>query len=228
MCSLLGLGLARVGGERIGGEEIERQLAASQRSGRHAVQQLTPEPRQMRDQRLGGIVHDPPEPLPQCVRRRGSPRVEPGQDLVARHRAKSRTISAVRARASPSLDTSPTPADAKCGRPPPLPPVVDAMALAMSPAFTPLETRSSVTATWIPARSPVVNSTEIARLCLARKPSMIAAICPRSSRLDSLTWSSTSPIFSTAPCSPFPAPPLSSSAIRFSRFLFSYSIASIS
>ena len=29
----------------------------------------------------------------------------------------------------------------------------------MSPALTPLETRSSVTATWIPARCPVVNNT---------------------------------------------------------------------
>ena len=41
----------------------------------------------------------------------------------------------------------PVPADAKWGRPPPLPPTVAAIALTISPAFSPCETRSSVTAT---------------------------------------------------------------------------------
>src|SRR6266699_4026149 len=223
---LLRLGLAGVGGERVGGEQIERQLAASGRPGGHAVEQLVAELRQVGRQAERRIVDGAAQPVPQRVRRGRPPRVEPGQDLVAGHRAKSRTISGVRARASPSLDASPTPADAKWGRPPPLPPVAWAIALAMSPAFTPLETRSSVTATWIPARSPFVNSTEIARLCFARKPSMIAAIWLRSSRSDSPTCSSTSPIFSTAPRSPLPAP-FSSSLICFSSFLFSSSIASM-
>src|SRR5947209_4214567 len=80
------------------------------------------------------------------------------------------------ARARPSLAGSPAPAEAKCGRPPPLPPDTATMALAMSPAFTPCCTRSSVTATCTPACSPFVNRTEIARLWLERNTSITRPI----------------------------------------------------
>src|SRR5205807_508305 len=68
------------------------------------------------------------------------------------------------------------PADAKCGLPPPFPPDTAAIALAMSPAFTPCCTRSSVTATCTPARSPFVNRMEIARLWLERNASITSPI----------------------------------------------------
>src|SRR5882762_7061391 len=182
---MFGLSLEGVCGERVGREEIERQFSAPPRFAHDSVEQCPTQLRQVSGELGAGsgeqLFDGAIETLPQCGRRRRSPRMEPRQHFLASHRANSRTISAVRARASRSLLTSPTPADAKCGRPPPLPPVVAAIALAMSPALTPLETRSSVTATWIPARSPVVNSTEIARLWFARKPSIIAAIWLRSS-----------------------------------------------
>src|SRR2546422_2497049 len=59
-----------------------------------------------------------------------------------------------------------SPADAKCGRPPPLPPDTAAIAPAISPAFTPCATRSSVTATWIPGRSEEHTSELQSRLHL--------------------------------------------------------------
>src|SRR5688500_6617923 len=164
--SLLGLGFERVGDEGICGQQVERELPSPARPRGDASEQRATDLFQMGGESEWGIVHGAVQALAQRGRWRGTPRVEPGQHLVPGHRAgggaNSRTISGVRARASPSLDGSPTPADAKWGRPPPFPPVAAAMALAMSPALMPLETRSSVTATWIPARLPVVNNTEIA------------------------------------------------------------------
>src|SRR5439155_666550 len=85
---------------------------------------------------------------PQGRRGRGAPGIEPGQHLAPGHRPSSlRTMAEAWARASDSLAGSPAPADAKCARPPPLPPDTAAMAPAISPAFTPSLTRSSVTAT---------------------------------------------------------------------------------
>src|SRR5258705_4795281 len=228
MCPL-GLRFEGVGGERVGREEIERELAAALRLACDTIEQIAAQARQIDRERGAGSRHQlfdgAIKTLPQCLRGRRSTRTEPREDLVALHHETSRPISRFRALASPSWLTSPTPADAKCGRPPLFPPVVAAMALAISPALIPLETRSSVTATWMPARSPVVNNTEIARLCFPRKPSMMAEIWSRSSIADSETCNSRSPIFSTCPDSPVPA--LTSSATRFSNFLFSSSIASI-
>src|SRR5213596_4054868 len=144
MC-LLGLRLEGVGGERVGREEIERELAAARRLARDAVEQITAQARQIDRKRGAGsgdqLFDGAIETLPQCLRGRRSTRTEPREHLIARHPASSRTISTVRARASPSLLTSPTPADAKCGRPPPFPPVVAAMALAISPALMRSEER---------------------------------------------------------------------------------------
>src|SRR6267154_5212964 len=82
---LLRLGLAGVGGERVGGEQIERQLAASGRPGGHAVEQLVAELRQVGRQAERRIVDGAAQPVPERVRRGRPPRVEPGQDLVAGH-----------------------------------------------------------------------------------------------------------------------------------------------
>src|SRR5438105_13033755 len=179
--SLLGLGFERVRGKRIGGEQVERQFTPAAGPRRNAGEQLASQLRQMLGKRKARCMHRAAEPLPQGCRWCGAAGIQPSQHFLARHRAKSRTISAVRARASPSFARSPTPAEAKCGRPPPVPPVALAIAFAMSPALTPLETRSSVTATWIPARCPVVNNTEIAHLCFPRNPSILAPAALRSS-----------------------------------------------
>src|SRR6266540_498607 len=58
----------------------------------------------------------------------------------------------------------------------------------------------------MPGRWPVVNSTEIARLCFARKPSIRTPIWARSSRGLSSMCRSTSPMRSTLPASRAPLP----------------------
>src|SRR5256714_6129772 len=95
-------------------------------------------------------------------RRRGPPS-DPREDPPPRHRAIFLTISGVLAGVSASFDASPRPADAKCCRPPPRPPLSAASALASRPALIPAWTRSSVTPTWTEALSPLAKSTEMAR-----------------------------------------------------------------
>src|SRR5258706_14847885 len=80
---LLRLGLAGVGGERVGGEQIERELAASARPGGHAVEQLVAKLRQVGRQAERRIVDGAAQPVPERVRRGRPPRVEPGLDLSA-------------------------------------------------------------------------------------------------------------------------------------------------
>src|SRR3954467_10452222 len=57
------------------------------------------------------------------------------------------TKAGVAARAADNLAESPAPAEAKCGRPPPFPPLTAAIRFTRSPAFLPDLTRSSVRAT---------------------------------------------------------------------------------
>src|SRR5207237_8283744 len=160
----LGLRLECVRDERVGREQIQRQLAPARRSPRHPCQQALPQQGQLVRERQGRVVHSGREGGAQHVGRRRAARLEPREQLAPGHRASSRlTIVAVCARVSPSLAGSPAPADAKCGRPPPLPPETAASAAAISAAFTPCATKSSVTPTWIPGRSPLVNSTDTDR-----------------------------------------------------------------
>src|SRR5256886_1491691 len=182
--------LERVRDERVGGEQLPRQLAPALRPTRHARQQAPPQLGQLvrQGQRGGrlGLSHGVLEQGPQRVRRGRPPRRQPGQQLGAGHRRSNRsTMSRACARARPIFATSPAPAEAKCGRPPPLPPDPAAIALAISPALTPCCTRSSVTATCTPACSPFVNRTEIARRWLERNASITSPICSRSSRSES-------------------------------------------
>src|SRR5712664_1187287 len=83
--SLLRLGFKRVSGERIGRQEIECQLAAARRPRGDSVQQLAPEARQMRNERIGAIVYGAAQSLAQRLWRHRAPSVEPGQDLSASH-----------------------------------------------------------------------------------------------------------------------------------------------
>ena len=76
------------------------------------------------------------------------------------------TSPGVAARAAPSLPGSPAPAEAKCGRPPPFPPLSAAMRLTRSPALRPAPTRSSVSVTWI-APAPRVAEQHQHRVALA-------------------------------------------------------------
>src|SRR5947199_148364 len=123
------------------------------------------------------VTHHGLDARPERVRRDRATRREPGEHLAPRHRRSNpSTIARACARARPSFAGSPAPAEAKCGRPPPLPPDTATMALAMSPAFTPCCTRSSVTATCTPACSPFVNRTVIARLWLERNTSITRPI----------------------------------------------------
>src|SRR6266540_831126 len=79
----------------------------------------------------------------------------------------------------------------------------------------------------MPGRWPVVNSTEIARLCFARKPSIRTPIWARSSRGLSSMCRSTSPMRSTLPASRAPLPDRSRSCTCRSSLRFSSSIASM-
>src|SRR6266849_1453901 len=149
---MFGLSLESVGGERVGREQIQRQLAAARWARCYPVQQFLPKVSEIDWEQGAGsreqFIHCAFEPFPERLRRCRFARFEPCQDVCSRHRWRSsRTMRGVWLRASRIFATSPMPADAKCGRPPPLPPVVIAIALAISPALTPLETRSSVTAT---------------------------------------------------------------------------------
>src|SRR5512134_806968 len=77
------------------------------------------------------------------------------------------TMPGVASRAAASREGSPAPAEAKWGRPPPLPPLTAAMRLTSSPADRPAATRSSLSATCTAPRPAVPNSTRTA----ARLPS---------------------------------------------------------
>src|SRR6266576_2235312 len=144
--SLLRLRFEGVRGKGVGGQKIERQLAPAGRPRDHAVEELVAEAREMRRDAAFRVMHRAPEPL---TRRRGwdgPPGVEPRQDLIARHRLRSfLKIVGACDRVDARRVTSRTPAEEKCGRPPPLPPAVEARAFTMSPALIPWLTRSSVT-----------------------------------------------------------------------------------
>src|SRR5207247_5338022 len=152
------LGLERIGDKRIGGEQVERQLAPARGVRRHAAQQPAADGREVARQRLGPVRYARRKVPRQRRRRRRMPRLEPRQHRVSFHRSsRLRTTSATRDSISGSLATSPTPAEAKCGRPPPLPPTSAARSPASSPALSPRDTRSSVTAMWRPGRPPLVS-----------------------------------------------------------------------
>src|SRR5882672_2778680 len=177
----LGLRFERVRDEGVRREQVERQLAPGAWPIRYPPQHApSQEGELVRQRRAGGelrVGHRPLEADPQRVRGDRAARLEPGKHLASGHRRSSPSmIARVWARARPSFAASPAPAEAKCGRPPPFPPDTAAIALAMSPALTPCCTRSSVTETCTPARSPFVNSTEIARLWLERNASMTSPI----------------------------------------------------
>src|SRR5207247_6299957 len=129
-------------------QESQWERAAAGRRGRDSGGQTPAERREVTGDRLRRIRDPRLEVRPPGRRGRGAPGIEPGQHLGPGHRPSSlRTMAEAWARASDSLAGSPAPADAKCARPPPLPPDTAAMAPAISPAFTPSLTRSSVTAT---------------------------------------------------------------------------------
>src|SRR3989440_3515235 len=177
----LGLRRDRVRGERAGRGQLEGQLAPAVRPTRNPPEHPPPQNGELiRQGDEGGelrVAHRGRETRPQSVRGHGAACLEPGEHLAPGHRRSNpSTIARAWARASPSFVASPAPADAKCGLPPPFPPDTAAIALAMSPAFTPCCTRSSVTATCTPARSPFVNRMEIARLWLERNASITSPI----------------------------------------------------
>src|SRR4029077_9169479 len=167
--------------QRVGGEQLERQLSPPLRPIHHPPQH--PPPHQGELVRQGHARGDLPvshgslETHAERVRGDRPARLEPGEHLAPRHRRSNPwTIAGAWVRANPSFVASPTPAEAKCGRPPPFPPATAAIALTISPAFTPCCTRSSVTPTCTPGRSPFVNRREIARLWLERNASMTSPI----------------------------------------------------
>src|SRR2546428_627137 len=90
---LLSLSLEGVGGERVGRQKIERELAAARRPRGDSVQQLATEARQMGDECVRSIVYGAAQPLLQRLWRYRAPRVEPGQDLSASHSSSPRSPS---------------------------------------------------------------------------------------------------------------------------------------
>src|SRR6185503_19611780 len=111
--------------------------------------------------------------------------------------SQAETSSGVAARAAGSLPGSPAPAEAKCGRPPPFPPLSAAIRLTRSPALRPALTRSSVRVTWIAPFPPVLNRTSTALRLPSRNRSAISPTSARSSLAVSAIVTSTSPTRAT-------------------------------
>src|SRR3990172_8217889 len=178
-----------------------------------------------------GGWHGGQDPPPQRRRHAAEPSFQPrlhSAQLVPWASA-ARTMSGVLARVSPSLAGSPKPPDAKCGRPPPLPPLTAAIRATRSPAFTPRATSSSVRLTCTPGRSPPVNITHTPFFFFsARNLSIISPTCSRSVTGASPTSNSMSPSGYRANPFPLSAPPsLNNCSICFSNRFFSSSSASM-
>src|SRR5256886_15593641 len=128
------LGFERVGDEGIGCEQLDRQLAPPARSTRHPPEHLPAQQgeliRQGVERRELRVTHHGLDARPERVRGDRAARREPGEQLAPRHRRSNpSTIARACARARPSFPGAPAPAEAKCGRPPPLPPDTATMAL---------------------------------------------------------------------------------------------------
>src|SRR5467141_4021841 len=101
----------------------------------HPRQQLRAEACQVLRQRLRAVRRRRLEMGTQIGGRHGTAGAEPVKQLATGHTFSTRLMMPLaRARVGASSVGSPTPADAKCGRPPPLPPVETAKAFAISPA----------------------------------------------------------------------------------------------
>src|SRR6185369_1599946 len=153
---LLCLGQERERDEGIGGEEVERRrtvvglLEGPVERGRAGLRQRFGDPRPGGNcGRIFGYA------LPKRLRSPGGAALEPNAQW-GRCRAwrvhpplpsQAEMTAGVWARASANRAGSPAPADAKWGRPPPLPPLIAAIRFTRSPALRPALTRSSLNVT---------------------------------------------------------------------------------
>src|SRR6267142_6712418 len=112
--SRFGLCFEGVSGECIGRQQIERQLAPAVRLARHPLEQRLANLRQVtREQGAGSreqLIDRAIDPSTERLRRRRPARVQPGQNVLSRHRLRSSlTMRGVCSRASRSFAVSPTP-----------------------------------------------------------------------------------------------------------------------
>lgn len=146
----IALGLREQGerDEGVGGEEVEGRAAVTLVA-RGLVQRPQTRGGEHRGNVTGWRVRRdvPVDPLAKPGRRGRRVPGDPVPGDAQRASSQSATTSGVAVRAAASREASPAPADAKWGRPPPLPPLSAASRLTRSPAFRPAFTRSSVTAT---------------------------------------------------------------------------------
>ena len=160
---LLGLGQESQGHEGVRREQVERHRSIAG-AGQHPVEGSTAGGGQGFGRCSAGAGMGQ-HALAQGVRRAGRLPLQPGSRQAPFPSARvpppsqAETSSRVAARAWGSLVASPAPAEAKWGRPPPRPPLSAAMRFTRSPALRPARTRSSVRATWMPPRPPVLKST---------------------------------------------------------------------